>query len=101
MKQVVLATLLAAASAASLTPFLMAQDAAAPAAPAGQVTLSQEEYNAYQAGVTATDPAAKAAAFEAYLKQYPNSGSGRQLCPARYDGHGTHGHQRCRFPGTE
>ena len=82
MKQVVLASLLVAASAASLTPFAFAQDAApaAPAAPAGQaaapagqVTLSQEEYNAYQAGVTATTPAAKAAAFEAYLKQYPNS----------------------------
>ena len=72
MKQVVLATLLAAAGAVSLTPFVMAQDAA-PAAPAGQVTLSQEEYNAYQAGVTATTPAAKSAAFEAYLKQYPNS----------------------------
>ena len=75
MKQVVFATLLAAAGAVSLTPFVVAQDAApaAQAAPAGQVTLSQEEYNAYQAGVTATGPAAKAAAFEAYLKQYPNS----------------------------
>lgn len=76
MKQVVLASLLAAASAASLTPFAVAQaaPAAGQAAPAaGQVQLSQEEYNAYQAGVTATSPAAKAAAFETYLKQYPNS----------------------------
>ncbi len=91
MKQVVLASLLAAAGAASLPSFAVAQDATqttpsqatpaqtTPASPAagapagGQVQLSQEEYNAYQAGVTATTPAAKAAAFEAYLKQYPNS----------------------------
>ena len=73
MKQVFLATLLAAASAASFTPFATAQDAAAAPAAGGQVQLSQEEYNAYQAGVTATTPAAKVAAFEAYLKQYPNS----------------------------
>ncbi len=35
--------------------------------------MSQEEYTAYQAAANQTAPAAKAAAFEAYLKQYPNS----------------------------
>ena len=88
MKKVVLSSLLAAVGAASLATYAVAQttgDATQPAqttggaaqaagAPgSGQVQLSQEEYNAYQAGVTATTPAAKAAAFEAYLKQYPNS----------------------------
>ena len=77
MKQVVLASLLAAASAASLSTMAHAQDATPAQTPAaggqGQVQLSQEEYNAYQAGVTATSPAAKVTAFEAYLKQYPNS----------------------------
>ncbi len=82
MKQVVLASLLAAAGAVSFTPFAVAQATpATPSTPAaggaagatGQVQMSQEEYNAYQKGVTATTPADKAAAFEAYLKQYPNS----------------------------
>ena len=53
---------------------LAAASAAADAAPEQcQVQMSQYEYNAYQAGVTATSPAAKAAAFEAYLTKYPNS----------------------------
>ena len=77
MKQVVLASLLAAAGAASMAPFAVAQATSTPAAGAtgatGQVQMSQDEYNAYQKGVTATAPADKAAAFEAYLKQYPNS----------------------------
>ncbi len=75
MKMFVSGLLLAAAGAATLVSPVMAQDApAAAAAPAqGQVQMSQDEYNAYQAGVTATSPAAKAAAFEAYLTKYPNS----------------------------
>ncbi len=77
MKQVVLASLLAAAGAVSITPFAVAQATSTPADGAtgstGQVQMSQEEYNVYQKGVTATAPADKAAAFEAYLKQYPNS----------------------------
>ena len=74
MKMFVSGLLLAAAGAATLASTAMAQDAAAAAAPAqGQVQMSQDEYNAYQAGVTATSPAAKAAAFEAYLTKYPNS----------------------------
>jgi hypothetical protein len=35
--------------------------------------MSQEEYAAYNNAATQTTPAAKAAAFEAYLKAYPNS----------------------------
>ena len=74
MKMFVSGLLLAAAGAATLAPSAKAQTADAAAAPAqGQVQMSQDEYNAYQAGVTATSPAAKAAAFEAYLQKYPNS----------------------------
>ena len=77
MHKVVLRSLLAAAGAVSFATFAMAQtpDAAAggQGQAQGQVQMSQEEYNAYQKGVTATSPADKAAAFEAYLKQYPNS----------------------------
>jgi tetratricopeptide (TPR) repeat protein len=35
--------------------------------------LSQEEYTAYQAVITATDPAAKATAAEAFLTKFPQS----------------------------
>ena len=73
MKMFVSGLLLAAAGAATLVPSSTAQDAAAAAPAQGQVQLSQEEYNAYQVGVTATTPAAKAAGFEAYLQKYPNS----------------------------
>ena len=73
MKQVLLASLLAAAGAVSVTPFAVSQAAPAPGATGaagatGQVQMSQDEYNAYQKGVTATSPADKASAFEAYLK---------------------------------
>ena len=78
MKNVVSPWLLAAAAITIVAPLAPAQtsDAATSGSAAGgqaQVQLSQDEYNAYQAGVTATTPAAKATAFEAYLKQYPNS----------------------------
>jgi hypothetical protein len=68
MKKVVLASLLALAGASM--SFAYSQQ---PAAGGGQVQMSQDEYKAYNEGVTATTPAAKAAAFEAYLKAYPNS----------------------------
>jgi len=72
MKKVVLASLL---SATALIPFAIQPAAFAQAtAPAGgQVQMSQEEYAKYNAAMTATTPAAKAAAFEEYLKAYPNS----------------------------
>lgn len=49
-----------------------AAQAAAPAAQQGP-QLSQEEYTAYNAVITATDPAAKAAAADAFLTKYPQS----------------------------
>jgi hypothetical protein len=69
MKKVVLASLL---SATALIPFVI-QPAAIAQATAPQVQMSQEEYAKYNAAATATTPAAKAAAFEEYLKAYPNS----------------------------
>lgn len=71
MKKVVLASLL---SATALMPFALVNKASAQAAPGGgQIQMSQEEYAKYNAAATATTPAAKAAAFEDYLKSYPNS----------------------------
>lgn len=69
MKNVALASLLAVAGILPLTSPVRAQ---APAAPGG-IQMSQEEYAAYNNATTQTTPAAKAAAFEAYLKAYPNS----------------------------
>ena len=75
MKKVVLASLLAVAGAATMVQPCFAQDASAPAAgqAGGQVSMSPEEYKAYNDADTAATPAAKAAGFEAYLKAYPNS----------------------------
>ncbi len=70
MKKVVLASLLAVASVAPFAPYSFAQPQAAQA---GQVQMSADEYAKYNAANTATTPAAKAAAFEDYLKAYPNS----------------------------
>jgi hypothetical protein len=67
MKSVVLASLLAFAGAAPLTSTAFAQAAG------GQIQMSPEEYAAYNNANTQTTPAAKATAFEAYLKAYPNS----------------------------
>jgi hypothetical protein len=72
MKKVVLASLLAVAGAAPVVPHLMAQPQQ-PAAGGGQIQMSADEYAAYNNANTQTTPAAKAAAFEAYLKAYPNS----------------------------
>ena len=75
MKKVVLASLLAMAGVATVVQPCFAQDASAPAAgqAAGQVQMSAEEYKAYNDADTAATPAAQAAAWEAYLKAYPNS----------------------------
>jgi hypothetical protein len=70
MKKVVLASLLAVAGAVPMTSALFAQQPTA----TGQVQMSPEEYAAYNNANTQTTPAAKAAAFEAYLKAYPASG---------------------------
>jgi hypothetical protein len=71
MKKVVFASLLAVASAVPLASLTFAQQPAAPAA--GQVQMSEAEYADYNAANTAATPAAKVAAFKAYLVKYPNS----------------------------
>ncbi len=71
MKKVVLASLLAVAGAVPTA--LMAQAAAAPAACGASVQMSEDEYASYNNANTQTAPAAKVAAFEAYLKAYPAS----------------------------
>jgi hypothetical protein len=71
----------ATATAAPATTACAAPAASGPApvslgtgAPAGgQVTMSADEYAAYNNAITQTAPAAKAAAFDAYLKAYPKS----------------------------
>jgi hypothetical protein len=70
MKKVVLASLLAIATAAPFASMTIAQQ---PAANSGSVQMSADEYAAYNNANTQTTPAAKAAAFEAYLKAYPKS----------------------------
>jgi hypothetical protein len=67
MNKVVLASLLAVAGAATFVSSALAQQ------PAGQVAMSADEFAAYNNAKTQTSPAAQAAAFEAYLKAYPNS----------------------------
>lgn len=73
MKKVFLASMLAAtcvsaAYSAAETP-MTGTGTQAQAGP----QLSQDEYTAYNAVVTATDPTAKAAAAEAFLTKYPQS----------------------------
>ncbi len=68
MKKVVLASLL---SATALIPFAVKPSFGQAAQ--SNIQMSQEEYAKYNAAVTATTPAAKAQAFEDYLKAYPNS----------------------------
>jgi len=66
MKKVVLASLLAMACAVPSVSVAYAQAA-------GQVQMGADEYAAYNNANTQTDPTAKAKAFQAYLKAYPNS----------------------------
>ncbi|MES2394301.1 MAG: hypothetical protein V4555_21900, partial [Acidobacteriota bacterium] len=72
MKKVVLASLMAMATAASFALPTYAQQPAA-AAKSGDVQMSPDEYAAYNNANTQTTPALKAQAFEAYLKAYPKS----------------------------
>jgi hypothetical protein len=80
MKKVVLASFLAFAAIASGLPFASAQDAApaavAPAAAASCAApqMAAAEYAIYNNAMTQSDPKAKAAALEAYLVAYPQSG---------------------------
>ena len=71
MKKLVLASAMALASVSIAlvpAPALRAQEAS------GQITISNPaEFNAYQNAITQTDPKAKAAALEDFLKTYPQS----------------------------
>ena len=72
------ATCVSAAYSAAETPRDSAAPQAAQAAPAAAGAqagpqLSQDEYTAYNAVITATDPAAKATAADAFLTKYPQS----------------------------
>jgi hypothetical protein len=79
MKKVVVASLLAFATSTLIAlpaAHALGQDTAAAAQPAaaGQITIKDPaEYNAYTNAVGQSAPAAKAAAIEAFLQQYPNS----------------------------
>ena len=83
MKKAVVASLLAVASVAPGAQFAFsqqqvnlgsgAQQPAAGGAAAGQVQLSQAEYNDYTAAINQTTPQTKAPALEAYLQKYPQS----------------------------
>ena len=73
MKKVVLASLLVTASLAPMAQHAFAQANPVAQGTAGQVQMSPEEYAAYNNANTQSTPAAKAAAFESYLKAYPNS----------------------------
>lgn len=78
MKKVVLAAFLACAVATCL-PLASAQDASSGAQPAAAANpcaapqMAAPEYAVYNNAMTQTDPKAKAAAFEQYLTQYPQS----------------------------
>ncbi len=70
MKKSVLASLLALATIFPGSVSMVYAQAAQP----GQITIKDPaEYNAYTNAVGQSTPAAKAAAIEAFLKQYPNS----------------------------
>ena len=69
MKKLVFASAMAIASLGLVwMPALHAQ-----AAGSGQVSLPAPEFNAYQTATTETNPTAKAAALEGFLKTYPQS----------------------------
>ncbi len=67
MKKAFLASMLAVACVSAVTAAPMVAQAAA------GTQLSQDEYTAYNAVITATDPVAKAAAADAFLAKYPQS----------------------------
>src|SRR5580698_5075258 len=72
MKKVVLASVLALASSALYLPSAaLAQDQGSQSS---QITIKDPaEYNAYTSAIGQSAPAAKAAAIESFLQQYPNS----------------------------
>lgn len=72
MKKAILAPVLAATCVLAAYAVAETPQAGASAAQQGP-QLSQEEYTAYNTVITATDPAAKATAAEAFLTKYPQS----------------------------
>jgi hypothetical protein len=72
MKKVVFASMLVAASMVSVVaPYAIAQDQGSQSS---QITIKDPaEYNAYTNAIGQSAPAAKAAAIESFLQQYPNS----------------------------
>lgn len=72
MKKVVFASMLVAASMVSVVaPYAIAQDQGSQSS---QITIKDPaEYNAYTNAIGQSTPAAKAAAIEDFLQQYPNS----------------------------
>lgn len=79
MKKVVIASVLAIASAGTLCsmPAMALPNGSAAqsssGSSSGQTTMKPAEYNAYENAISQKDPAAKAAAIEEFLKQFPNS----------------------------
>src|ERR1700739_2064915 len=72
MKKVVFASMLVVASMVpAVAPYVLAQDQGSQSS---QITIKDPaEYNAYTNAIGQSSPAAKAAAIEAFLQQYPNS----------------------------
>ncbi len=71
MKKVLFASLLAATSALALPSYAVAQEQGSQSS---QITIKDPaEYNAYTSAIGQSTPAAKAAAIESFLQQYPNS----------------------------
>lgn len=74
MKKVVFASVLALASSTLFQPSVALAQDAAPGAQSGQITIKDPaEYNAYTNAIGQSAPAAKAAAIESFLQQYPNT----------------------------
>ncbi|HKT70965.1 MAG TPA: hypothetical protein VJP83_16080, partial [Terriglobales bacterium] len=72
MKKVVLASMLAVATL--VPPMVLTVPAQAQDSQSSQITIKDPaEYNAYTNAIGQSTPAAKAAAIESFLQQYPNS----------------------------
>ena len=85
MKKVIIASVLAVASAGTLCsmPAMALPNGSAAlsssGSSSGQVTMKPAEYNAYQNAISQKNPAAKAAAIEQFLKQYPKTAVKKSL----------------------
>src|SRR6185437_13300140 len=78
MKKVVLASMLVVGCiVAAAAPAIMAQEQSSQS---GSITIKDPaEYNAYTNAIGQSNPAAKAAAIESFLQQYPNSVVKKQM----------------------